>query len=423
MKKLQSFFTKTENITRSAYSWNIIACTSSSFQSMLLLLIISRCAQTDDAAIFTIAYSIGSLLLFVGKYGVRNFQVSDINHEFSFEEYKQNRIITTIIMGIGGCAYILWGYFAKDYNVYKCLCMLALLCPRIIESLEDVLHGHFHQNGRLDVSAKIWGLRTILYIVSFCAAYECTQDLLITSTVALIITLILCILFNYSVKDLFERDKHYSRNSIQTILKKCFPLALSTTLMAYIANAPKYAVDGVVNIQEQASFSVIFMPVFVITLLGNYIFNPMIGRLTVMWEEKDTSRFFNTILKIAGIICAITLLVIVGGVTIGIILLELLYKVELSSYLPHLGILIFAGGLLAILNFAIIIATILRQQKLIQTVVIIGTLLWLAGSKYILINISLLGLIIYFAIVLILILLMAGISLFRHIKIGGTAND
>ncbi len=383
---------------------------------MLLLLIISRCSQTEEAAIFTIAYSVGSLLLFVGKYGVRNFQVSDINHEFSFGEYKHNRIITTIIMSIFGLIYVMWGYFAKDYTIYKCLCMIILIAPRIIEALEDVLHGHFHQNGRLDVSAKIWGLRTILYIISFCIAYIFTQDLLVTSVIALLITLLLCVLFNYSVKGLFERDKRCNENSVQSLLKNCFPLALSSTLMAYIANAPKYAVDGVLNSQEQTNFSVIFMPVFVITLLGNYIFNPMISKLTILWENKNTDKLLKIILKIIGIICAITLIVIMGGETIGLILLEILYKVELSEYAVHLAILIFAGGLLAILNFTIIIATIVRKQNLMQTFIVIGTVLWLIFNKYILVNVSLLGLIFFFVVVLITILILAGIGLYRYIK-------
>ena len=416
MKKINKFFIHTNNIQKSSYIWNVIACTSSSFQSMLLLLIISRCDKTEDAAIFTIAYSVASLLLFVGKYGVRNFQVSDINEEFTYGEYKVNRYLTIFVMTICALVYVIWGFFAKNYTSYKCLCMLALIAPKVIEAFEDVLHGLYHQKGRLDVASKIWGIRNIIYIILFCVVYGITQDLLITSIVGAISVLSLCILFNKSVYVDFEKINVYKKDSVILILKKCFPIALSTTLMAYVANAPKYTVDGLVSNEEQTSFSVIFMPVFVMTLLGNYIFNPMISKMTILWEDKKVDELWKLICKVVGIIGAITIVVLIGGETIGIILLEILYKVDLSQYIFHMGGLIIAGGLLTILNFSIIIATIIRQQNFLQKIIAIGAIVCLLFSKKMLIVFDILGLVVFFVIVLLLILVIAGVGINRYIK-------
>lgn len=58
-------------------------------------------------------------------------------------------------------------------------------------------------------------------------------------------------------------------------------------LSFYIGNAPKYAIDSILNDGLQACCGFIAMPVFVIGLLNNFIFNPMISRMSFMWSEKE----------------------------------------------------------------------------------------------------------------------------------------
>jgi hypothetical protein len=48
-----------------------------------------------EAGVFTLAYASANLFLNIGKYGMRNFQVSDVKRQFNFKEYNTSRIITT----------------------------------------------------------------------------------------------------------------------------------------------------------------------------------------------------------------------------------------------------------------------------------------------------------------------------------------
>lgn len=416
MNQIRRFFTGAKNIQKSSYIWNIISCSSNSFQSMLLLLFISRYGSSEDAAIFTISFSVATLMLFIGKYGVRNFQVSDIKQEFSFADYKRARLFTTILMGIVCVGYVLWGFWFKEYSTYKCFCMLTLMGPRIIESIEDVFHGELHQKGRLDVSAKIWGMRTILYMIFFAVTYIVTKDLFVTGLLSFGLTLVLCILFNSSVKDMYNRGTNCGKKSVKLILQKCFMLALSTTLITYITNAPKYAIDGVVSDQTQTDFGIIFMFVFVISLLGSYIFNPMIGKLSVAWSEASKKNFIKIVGLCVGFVGVITIGAIVAGETIGIRILEMLYKVDLSAYSIHLVLMIISGGILTLLNFTIIVATVVRQQGSVKTALLIGIVGWLVFNKYILERFNLLGLVVFFTCILFVILIVSVACLYYKIK-------
>lgn len=143
----------------------------------------------------------------------------------------------------------------------------------------------------------------------------------------------------------------------------CFPLFISTFLMAYVANAPKYSIDIVLSSHDQAQFNYIFMPVFVISLLSTFIYQPMINRLAVIWHENKLSQFWHLILRQTIIIGVLTLLAMFGGYLLGIPVLSLLYAVDLSAYRTELVILLLGGGMLALVNFFTMVITVTRYQK------------------------------------------------------------
>ncbi len=76
---MKKFILQSKDITKASFLYNSIASMSYSFQTMILLLVITRTKQIEDASIFVIAYAIGNLLLSIGKFGVRNYQVTDVS--------------------------------------------------------------------------------------------------------------------------------------------------------------------------------------------------------------------------------------------------------------------------------------------------------------------------------------------------------
>ena len=70
---------KTNNIKRSAYVWNAINAMFSAFQCPVVLMFITRISGMHDAGVFSIAFAVSNLLLYIGLYGLRRFQASDID--------------------------------------------------------------------------------------------------------------------------------------------------------------------------------------------------------------------------------------------------------------------------------------------------------------------------------------------------------
>ena len=83
-------------IKRRAFLWNTASGILNAGQSAIVLIFVAHCLNKTDAGIFTIAYALANLVMIVGKYGLRNYQVTDIEDQFSFNQYFTSRLITSL---------------------------------------------------------------------------------------------------------------------------------------------------------------------------------------------------------------------------------------------------------------------------------------------------------------------------------------
>ena len=65
---------KTNNVKRSSYVWNALNAIISALQNPVILLVMTRTNGVYDAGVFSIAFAIATLMLYVGLYGLRRFQ-------------------------------------------------------------------------------------------------------------------------------------------------------------------------------------------------------------------------------------------------------------------------------------------------------------------------------------------------------------
>ena len=147
------------------------------------------------------------------------------------------------------------------------------------------------------------------------------------------------------------------------LLKVCFPLFAGAFLSFYIGNAPKYAIDAMLTDELQACYGFIAMPVFVIGLLNNFIFNPMLYKLSMMWNDGRVGQFVRKILLQSLIVAGITLVCIIGAFLLGVPVLSWLYNTDLAPYKAELLLLLLGGGFLGLSGLLNAVITIIRYQK------------------------------------------------------------
>lgn len=414
--KIKKFLLQTDNIDRDSFVWNMTGSMIMAFQSVIMLMILTRILGLYEAGLFTIAYANANLFLTIGKYGMRNFQVSDVTGQFSFYEYRLSRAITTITMVFVALAYVIYVGDKNQYTLEKSLIIMWMCIFKAVDAFEDVYHGLYQRRGRLDVAGKLLTLRLGLTLLVFGAGLFVLKDLLAALMISTVVTVILLVLFiKWSYMDFAEAKKEKtSFINVRHLLQICFPLFLGSFLAFYIGNAPKYSIDSVLNDELQACYGFIAMPVFVIGLLNNFIFNPMIYKMSMMWNERKIKAFIRQLLIQALIVAGITLACITGAYFLGVPVLSFLYNTDLAEYRSELLILLLGGGFLALSGLLTTVITIIRCQKRLMAGYVIVAALAYALSTRVVERYSIMG-----AAVLYLTLMAALCSIFVVLLIDG----
>lgn len=364
MPKIKKFLLNSKNISKSSFTWNMAGSMLMAFQSVIMLMIITRTLNLYEAGIFTLANASANLFLNIGKYGMRNFQVSDVKLEYSFREYYISRILTTLAMLIVSIIYVVIATLQNNYSTNKTWIIIWMCLFKIVDSIEDVYLGLYQQQNRLDVAGKILTLRMIFTIIVFGMCLIILKNQLMSLIIATIFTTLILIFFILLTYPYFkDNNKLVQKKHILQLLKVCFPLFAGCFLAFYIGNAPKYAIDKLLNEEAQACYGFIAMPVFVIGLLNNFIFSPMIAKMSLLWNEGNKKEFFKLFRLQIIIIVGITAVCEIGAYILGIPALSLLYNTNLKSYKAELLVLLLGGGFLALSGLLVTIMTILRIQN------------------------------------------------------------
>lgn len=362
--KIKEFLLSEENIERDSYIWNMAGSMLMAFQSVIMLMILTRTLGLVEAGVFTIAYANANLFLTIGKYGMRYFQVSDVKNQFTFAEYRLSRIVTSAAMIAVSVAYTLYAAVSNGYTAEKTQVILWMCLFKVVDVIEDVYHGLYQRKNRLDVASKILTLRMILTIIVFGLGLVILRDLLLSLIIATILTTLLFILsIRWTYSGIQIGNERVEKRNILLLLKVCFPLFAGSFLSFYIGNAPKYAIDARLTDELQACYGFIAMPVFVIGLLNNFIFNPMLFHISVLWNEKKVKAFVLKTIFQTGVVVLITIVCMVGAWLIGIPVLSWLYNTDLAPYKAELLILLLGGGFLGLSGLLNAVITIIRYQK------------------------------------------------------------
>lgn len=360
---MKSFILNSKNIERDSMLWNMIGSMLMAFQSVIFLFFLTRTVGLVASGIFTIAYANANLFLNIGKYGMRNYQVSDVKRQYSFAEYLCSRWITIIIMIIVSIIYVIYATITKNYSFEKSQILIWMCLFKVPDAIEDVYYGEYQKNGRLDIASKAMTIRMIITILSFEIIVSFSKSLLLPLIITTCITTLLTVIIIKWTSSLLCQKETYDFKKVGFLLCNCFPVFASLFLSFYIGNAPKYAIDTQLSDELQACYGFIAMPVFVIGLLNGFILNPMLYKMSCLWNDKKIRTFIKKIVLLSFTVFIITIICIIGACVLGIPVLSFLYNTDLSQYKTELLILLVGGGFLGlsgVLNAAI---TIIRYQN------------------------------------------------------------
>lgn len=358
------FSNTSKNIIQESYIWNTVAGMLNTFQSVIILMVLTRTNGAFDAGVFSLGYSTGCLFMAIGNYSMRNFQATDIKGVYTFSDYLTSRIITLIFMILVSVGYCVKGFIFGGFSFEKSLIVFLICALKAVEAAEDIYYGMYQNHNRLDIASKALTIRYVVSIGVMLLALVITKDLLVACSVTLLISIIAAFLLIYITIGFFEFEAFSLRwKQARILLINTFGVFISGFLSLYIVNAPKYAIDRYLAQEQQAYYGFLAMPVFVVSLLNTFLYQPILTSLAIEWGEGRKKEFIRKIRRQIGVILFLTVGSLIGAYFLGIPVLSLFYGTDLSPYKMELLILMSGGGALAITGFLTIIITIMRRQQ------------------------------------------------------------
>ena len=353
------------------FIWNAVGVASNTLTSLVLLMAVVRISGVDDGGVFSIAFTTSLILVTVGLYGIRNYQVTDLSGMFPTGVYVSSRFITSAAMLIIGILFCV----ISGYSIEKAALVCILVLYKMAEAISDVLYGVLQKNNMLYIVGISMTVRGVLSISSFIFALLISHNLLFSCLLLMIAGYIPFILIDIPYSRKMEPIAPiFSKERIISLFKVCFPVFAVAFLSLIVVNIPKYVIDRSLTNDSQAIYNIIVMPGTSIALFSQVIIQSFLLKLAQFRQNAQMNRFSSLIGKIVAMIVLFSGLFGLFCYFWGNALLYLLYGIDLNQYIPLLLIVV-AGSMFSSITGVLSAALVALRVTKIQLYLYLASLL------------------------------------------------
>ena len=369
------------------YVWNTVGTSIWGMVFPVLTVVATQLAGAEEAGMFSMAFVTGTLLMIAANYGVRNFQVSDIDEDHSFSSYQINRWLTGIAAFVCGLLYC----SVRGYDSHMLTICVGVYVYKLVDGVADVYEGRLQQADKLYLAGISQTLRSVAAIAGFSALLLVTRDLAVASVAMAVATTATLALVTLPLALLeTEKSRRWDVGEVADLFRHCFPLFAALFLFNLIESVPKFVMEGALPYENQLFFNALYFPAQGILLAIGFVYKPQLLRLASIWSNPRKRRRFDlVVIAVMAVILGITVGVSIFMEWLGIPLMSFMYGVDFEQFgaLPHLMVL--AGGVTAAIDFLYAIITVLRRQGAVMRLYAVS---FAASAALSLVLVNLLGL-------------------------------
>lgn len=343
------------------FLWNTIGSSAWAFVFPAVTMISTRIVGVEQAGMISMAFVVGILLMFLGNFGVRTFQVADQDFVYSFKDYQANRWITCVLMVAVG---VLW-CFLNHYPDEMFNITLGVVLYKMIDALADVYEGRLQQVDKLYLAGISQALRSVAAIIVFAIALFLTHSAVIACYAMAIIAALTFVVVTWPLT-LMEAppSQPFQLGALIELFRICAPLFLALFLFNVIENMPKFFMEDMLPYDNQLYYNSIYFPAQMILICSQLVYKPLLLRIAGVWQQAKARLKFNLIL--IAIVCVIVVFTICGCLIMdwfGIEVMNFLYGIDFNQFHGLIMLMLITGGLTAGIDFLYQVITIMHRQK------------------------------------------------------------
>lgn len=337
-----------------------------------------RLAGYEAGGLLTLGISITNMLFAFSTFGIRTYQVSDLENRFSATDYVTTRLATAcaalVLCGIYGLA-------APAYTQAQRLCIISYMVFKLSEAQVDVFQGIQQRAGRMDFIFISFLLRGVLSLGGFCLTLYLTQNVIWAVTVMAALTLGVVWIYDMPVShQLAAFTLGFRQERIGALLRISWPLMLTSMLTSALVSLPRTVLERVCGSEALGIYGAVAIPAVIVQTLCMLIYTPLIAPITAQYTQKDRRAFLVLTGKAIGAVLCIAAGLTAGAAWLGEWGLNLLFGAEIRPYAYLLVPVLGASTLVALNWFMNTLLTIARYLKTIMLANLAGVLAVLGFS-------------------------------------------
>lgn len=316
------------------------------FCQWLITVLVVRISGYHDAGILSLIISTTNLFYCIAAFGVRNYQVSDVEHRYSDNHYLTMRILTVTFTLI--LFFISLRFYGFDYETI--LCSIVYIFYKCGEAFSDVLFGSYQRYSCYKDIAISYTLKGFSTLVLFVGVLSITQSLFLT-LISNVIAYYLVLRF-YDLPKLKRKFKfEFVRFDYKILLRVCFPLMLYSCMVPYLNFITRFIIENKFGIEILGYYSSVTMVLSVMTTLMNSVFVSVIPKLSSLYISKEKKHIFKIINRLLLVIILIAIIAVICAKFMGNIIFSLVFGKSILKYMFLLVPTIIASIVLTITSF------------------------------------------------------------------------
>jgi len=341
--------------------WTLMASGVVSAFNFVIKLIVVRLFGLADAGIFSFAVAVAALSCVLVLFGVRAFQSTDIRQEYSLNSYIGLRVCTTMLSVVAVTVFII----ANRFEASRAIVIFLVCIFYWSDAFADVFMGDLQQKGnmriagRMRVSAFLSGA-VVFGIISFMSRS------LIFSLISAVVTInIIYTMWIWVYRSQFKKV-HVKLNitAIKKLTTSTLPFMIAGIFGTFLIMGQTFFLSFLHTDESVAVFTILMMPLSVLTILANSFFlGAEMTKTAKIYESGQIEHMAKRINKQFLLAVIVSVFTLLCAYLFGIPFLSWLYNIDLSLYMRDFMLL--ATGSILLMLFPILGAalTVFRKQR------------------------------------------------------------
>ena len=367
-----------QDYSKRNFIWHAVGNITYLLCQWLITVLVPVIGGFQDAGILSIAMSVSATCQTVGMFGIRNYQVSDVDEKYSDSCYVGLRAMTCGAAMLMCLAFSLVG----GYKGGQFIAITLFMIFRLAETYADVLHGIAQRNGRLYIGGISFCIKGVGLLICFLLGYFLTKSL---NLGLLAMTLFSCATVVLYDLPMVRRVKRFR---LTDSLGRCGALALETLplcvylfLFSAVCTLPKLILEAEMGETVLGIYSSIYAPAMLLQAASGYLYTPFATNFAEMRQRGENKAFLSTLAKISAFILALGVVVMLAAWLLGEFALVLVFGEDIR---PHVGLLfpiLLVNVVSAYFGFFCMLSIVLRRFRWLLSGCFAGFLLSIFLTK------------------------------------------